>query len=61
MDNGVLLEEWDDAARMYRRFGTDPVERPYTSEEEAAIPLPPATDVAQSDLDDLTVALLATL
>ncbi len=36
-DNGTLLEEWDDEARIYRRFVTEPVEQPYSARELAEL------------------------
>lgn len=45
-DNGVLLEEWDDPARTYRRYQAGAVveQRPYTAGEssDAALRQPPA-------------------
>lgn len=35
--DGQLVEEWDDLTRTYRRFGDDPLERPYTEDEAARL------------------------
>lgn len=60
MDNGVLLEEWDDDAQVYGELaGGKWVTRPYTPGEIGSLPTPAGT--VQSDLDDLTVAILAAL
>lgn len=60
--NGVLLEEWDDDARVHGEMRSGAwVTRQYTSEEVAAIPTGAGPDPVQSDLDELTVALLQAL